>query len=700
MRWCDSEAVHVGDTAREIRGKFEGFNVATRFGAFVLDSDLRQLTREGAEIHLTPKAFDLLMVLVAEAGRVVRKPELHQRLWPRTFVSDATLVSLVKELRRALDDRDSGAPVIRTAHGVGYAFIAPIERHAPQRAEVSCWIIAGGRRIPLHIGDNLIGRDPASAVCLDEAGVSPRHARIVVGERGALLEDLGSKNGTSVGKIPVTGQVPLQDGDQLHVGPNVIIYHASATRRDGEHLATERRSIAVLPFSDMSPQKDQEYFCEGIAEELIHTLAAIDGLQVPARSSSFQFAGKPRDISEVGARLKVDTVLEGSIRKAGNRLRITVQLVNVSDGYHLWSERYDRNLDDVFAVQDEIARAIVDKLRVTLRTGRPLVKRQTDDLEAYRLYLQGRYYWSRLAGRFVMQAMACFEQAIARDASYALAHAGLANAYTVLGMFGVLPPRAAWNKAKLAAQQALLLSDELGEAHGVIASIHFFFDWDFVTAEREFRRAIALNPNSGHTHAAFGYLLGILGRFEEAIAEAARGRDLEPMSPLVGYYGAGTFGCARRFDDGLDECRRVLDLDPSFAPACWAQSIILTTLGRHDAAVDAVERALTLSPDFLPGPAGMVYAAAGQREKADAILAKFRARSPRDYVLPLTFVWVAIVRGEIDQAFEWLERAYEARSPMLPTIGVWSLYDPLRGDPRFGALLKRVGLDGVVPARS
>jgi DNA-binding winged helix-turn-helix (wHTH) protein len=289
MRWCDSEAVHVGDTAREIRGKFEGFNVATRFGAFVLDSDLRQLTREGAEIHLTPKAFDLLMVLVAEAGRVVRKPELHQRLWPRTFVSDATLVSLVKELRRALDDRDSGAPVIRTAHGVGYAFIAPIERHAPQRAEVSCWIIAGGRRIPLHIGDNLIGRDPASAVCLDEAGVSPRHARIVVGERGALLEDLGSKNGTSVGKIPVTGQVPLQDGDQLHVGPNVIIYHASATRRDGEHLATERRSIAVLPFSDMSPQKDQEYFCEGIAEELIHTLAAIDGLQVLARSSSFQF---------------------------------------------------------------------------------------------------------------------------------------------------------------------------------------------------------------------------------------------------------------------------------------------------------------------------------------------------------------------------------------------------------------------------
>jgi TolB-like protein/DNA-binding winged helix-turn-helix (wHTH) protein/Tfp pilus assembly protein PilF len=676
--------------------------VTTRFGAFELDSDLRQLTRGGAEIHLTPKAFDLLLLLVAETGRVVRKTELHKRLWPSTFVSDATLVSLVKELRRALDDRDSGAPIIRTAHGVGYAFIAPIERQAPQPAEVSRWINAGSRRIPLHPGDNLIGRDPASAICLDEAGVSPRHARIVVSEQGALVEDLGSKNGTSVETVPVTGQVPLNDGDQLQVGPVVIIYHASQTRGGSEHLATARPSIAVLPFSDMSPQRDHEYFCEGIAEELIHSLAAIEGLQVPARSSSFQFAGKPLDIREVGARLKVDTVLEGSIRKAANRLRITVQLVNVRDGYHLWSERYDRDLDDVFAVQDEIARAIVAKLQVTLRTepGRPLVQRHTDDLEAYSLYLQGRYHWSRRAKGFLQRAMACFEQAIARDASYALAHAGVADAYTTLGVYGGLPPRAAWSKAKPAAQQAVLLNDELGEAHQALALIHFMFDWDFVAAEREFRRAIALNPSSGFTHAMFGNLLGILGRFEEAIAEATRGRALEPMSPLIGYYVAGAFGCARRFDDGLEECRRVLDLDPSFTQACWAESILLTHLGRHDAAIDAVERALTLSPDFFPGPAGRAYAAAGQGEKADAILAKLRARPERAYLLPLAFVWVAIVRGEIDQAFEWLERAYEDRSPMLPQIGVMPVYDPLRGDPRFRPLLKKVGLDGVVPARS
>jgi tetratricopeptide (TPR) repeat protein len=294
--------------------------------------------------------------------------------------------------------------------------------------------------------------------------------------------------------------------------------------------------------------------------------------------------------------------------------------------------------------------------------------------------------------------MACFEQAIPCDASYALAHAGLADVYTSLGLYGGFPPRTAWNKAKPAAQQAVLLNDELGEAHQAIAFNYLFFDWDFVAAEREFRRSIALNPTSGLTHAVFGWLLGILGRFEEAVAEATRGRALEPMSPLIGYYGAGTLGLARQFDDALDECQRVLDLDSSFALACWAQSLILTDSGRHDAAIDAVERATTLRPDLFPGIACRIYTAAGQREKADAILAELRARSRR--ILPLTFVWIATEVGETDQAFEWLERAYEDRSPMLPAIGVAPVYDPLRSDPRFGALLKKVGLDGVVPARS
>lgn len=211
-----------------------------RFGQFSLDSDRRQLAREGREIHLTPKAFDLLVLLAGETGRVVRKPELHERLWPGTFVTDAALVSLVKELRRALKDRDTRAPIIRTAHGVGYAFAAAIEPPTPQRSEVSRWVFAAGRRVPLQHGENLIGRDPTSAICLDVAGVSRRHARIVVGQRDALLEDLGSKNGTSVNEREVTGPTPLRHGDRLQIGPIVITHHASATGASTETVSRRR----------------------------------------------------------------------------------------------------------------------------------------------------------------------------------------------------------------------------------------------------------------------------------------------------------------------------------------------------------------------------------------------------------------------------------------------------------------------------
>jgi non-specific serine/threonine protein kinase len=372
--------------------------------------------------------------------------------------------------------------------------------------------------------------------------------------------------------------------------------HDIATSHSGNRRAAVRPSIAVLPFSDMSPQHDQDYFCEGIAEELINALTAVEGLRVAARTSSFQFKGKAVDVSEIGARLKVDTILEGSIRKAGNRLRITAQLINTGDGYHLWSERYDRELDDVFVVQDEIARAIVSKLQVTLRgdPGRALVAPPTDDLEAYSLYLQGRYYWARRAEGFLQRAISCFEQAIARDASYALAHAGLADAYSTLGLYGGLPPDVAWSKAKPAAQNAIRLNNESGEAHHAMALVHWLFDWDFVAAERAFQKAIALNPSSGLSHAAFGNLLGSLGHFEQGISEATHGRALEPMSALIGVWVAFNFINARRFDMALDECRRALDLDPSFGLAWFTQSGVLSALEKHDEAIDAAERAITL----------------------------------------------------------------------------------------------------------
>ena len=337
-------------------------------------------------------------------------------------------------------------------------------------------------------------------------------------------------------------------------------------------------SIAVLPFADMSREKDQDYFCEGLAEELIDALARLEGLRVVARTSSFQFRGKGHDLREIGEKLRVKTVLEGSVRKAGNRLRINAQLISTSDGYHLWSERYDRDMGDVFAVQDEIARAVVEKLKVKLLGAAdvPQVKRPTGDLEAYNLYLKGRYYWSRRYKGFFDKAVECFEQAIAQDPSCAPAQAGLADGYTVLALYGFMSPAEARARALPAAQKAIDLDDSLDEAHRSMGLVQWILEWDASAAERELRLAIAQNPRSGLSHGVLGVVLASTGRGAEGIAEADQARQLEPTSVLAGFYVLAAYAYAGEYRLSLDECRRVLDLDPNFALALIERALLLT----------------------------------------------------------------------------------------------------------------------------
>jgi serine/threonine-protein kinase len=441
-----------------------------------------------------------------------------------------------------------------------------------------------------------------------------------------------------------------------------------------------------------------------MAEELISALSALAGVRVAARSSSFQFKGHAQDIRKVGDELRVHHVLEGSIRKAGNRLRITAQLIKVSDGYHLWSGRYDRDLEDVFALQDEIARAIVGKLKVKLgkEPDRPLVKRQTDNLEAYHLYLQGQYYWSRRYAGFLQKAIDCFDQAITQDESYALAHAGLADGYCLLAVFEVLPPRTATAKAKPAAERAVLLDDGLADAHRALALVRWYLDWDFVAAEHEYRRTLALNPTSGIPHGQLGILLAYLGRFDEALAEVTRARALEPVSLLVGFYTASTFAAAGSLEEALAECRRVLDLDPGFSLGLWMKAVALSGLGRHDDALEAAERAVTCSrrQSFFLAYAACTYAGAGRRQDAEAIGQELHQRERQTYVSPMCFAEISTALGDTERAFEWLERAFDHRSPFLVTLGVNPVYDTLRQDPRFDGLLNRLGLPGARPAAS
>jgi len=460
-------------------------------------------------------------------------------------------------------------------------------------------------------------------------------------------------------------------------------------------------SIAVLPFTDLSAEKDQDYFCEGMAEELINALASLQGIRVASRTSSFQFKGKSLDVSEIGARLKVETVLEGSVRKSGNRLRIAVQLVSTGDGYHLWSERYDRNADDIFAVQDDIARVVVDKLKVKLAGdgAAPVVKHVTDDHNAYHLYLQGRYYWAR-RGVFLEKAADCFAQAIERDPSCAQAHAGLADAYGVLGIYGALSPSEAALKAKPAAERALALEDSLAEAHRSLAVINVSFEWDLVGGEREYRRALELSPASGELRAMHAYCLTYLHRFDEALEEVREARSLEPESILVAGYNAVNLMFGRRYSEALEESQRCLDLDPTFATAEWIRTQVHTVLGDHDAAIAAADHALALTRrrSFYLSVSGVAHAAAGQRAEAEHVIEELVERGRTEYLSPLWIADITTRLGDTDRAFHWLDRAFDARTQALISLGVSPLYDPLRPDPRFANLLQRIGVAGVTPA--
>ena len=348
-------------------------------------------------------------------------------------------------------------------------------------------------------------------------------------------------------------------------------------------------SIAVLSFADMSPEKDQDYFCEGMAEEIINALAGLEGLQVSARTSSFKFKGQALDATEIGTQLKVSSILEGSVRKAGNRLRITAQLINVDDGFHLWSERYDRTMDDVFEVQDEITQSVVEKLKVKLLGGAdtPLVKRPTDNVEAYNLILQGRYHLVRATEATLEKRLACFTQALALEPTYAQAQAGIATVQVFRGMVSLAAPHTVMPEAKEAALGALALDETAADAHLALAYVLHYYEWDWAGAEREYGRALALNPGDAQARTAYAGLLADTGRVDEAVAEARSAVERDPVSALPRFSLAQVFVAARRFEEAIAVAHAAIELDPSFPSSFQALGWGMVGLGRYDEAVEA-----------------------------------------------------------------------------------------------------------------
>jgi TolB-like protein/Tfp pilus assembly protein PilF len=468
-----------------------------------------------------------------------------------------------------------------------------------------------------------------------------------------------------------------------------------ASAQAPEPAKTGTYAIAVLPFVNLSAEPENEYFCDGLAEELINGLAKVRELRVVAHSSSFSFKGQYVDVREIGWKLNVGWVVEGSVRKVGSRVRISAQLINAADGYHLWSEQYDRQMEDLFAIQDEISLAILERLKVKLlgREREALVKRHTEDLEAYHLYLKGRYFWHRRYEGFMQKAQESFEQAIEKDPLYAPAYTGLADTYNSLGVWGFMAPRDVFPRARAMADKALEFDDALGEAHASSAFVSLFYDWDWAAAERGFKRATELNPAYALSHLWYAHYLSLVGRFDEAIVEAKQAQFFDPLSPIINANVGWTYYLIREYGRAQEELRKTLHLDPHCGMAHLYMGFTSAHAGGYEEAIEAFQRAIdtTERMAWTAESLGYVYGLAGQRERAEQILHASEALSKQRYVPSSALALIYLGLGERDKVLEWLEKAYDERDALLPWLKQMPEFDPMRSDARFQDLLRRVG---------
>ncbi|HEY6210518.1 MAG TPA: hypothetical protein VIW28_15760, partial [Gemmatimonadales bacterium] len=468
------------------------------------------------------------------------------------------------------------------------------------------------------------------------------------------------------------------------------------TRRPGS-TGEPARSIAVLPFVNIGADPNNEPFSDGMSEELITALANVDGLRVTARTSAFSFKGKQVDVREIGNKLNVSYVLEGSVRRAGSQLRVSAQLINAATGYHLWSDEYDRDARDVFAVQDEIARAIVGALRVKLSGAATtaLVKPPTENPEAHDLYLKGRYFFAKRDSTSLRKAQDFFGQAIQKDSSYALAWSGLSDAYSHIGVFGYVPPRVVYANAKAAALRALELDSALAQAHTSLGFIALFYDWDWPTAGRQLDRALALDPRYPDAHLFHGWYFVATNRMDDAIREVQTAVNLDPFSSVNNARLATMLFLARRYDEVLAQSRRVMELDSMFQGHVGRAELARAYLwlGRCAESLAALKGAPGLAVVMWRGLLGYTYARCGRRAQGLAELARLRAEARKGrYVSHYSLAMIHAGLGDNERALAELDSAYVERPWPMFTLRVDPTFDGLRAEPRFGRLLKKVGL--------
>jgi TolB-like protein/DNA-binding winged helix-turn-helix (wHTH) protein/Tfp pilus assembly protein PilF len=597
--------------------------------------------------------MELLLLLLERRGELVSREEIAQRLWGKDVFLDVDhgINTAVRKVRAALRDDPEKPRFVETVVGRGYRFAAPVT-----------------------FGNGNSRSQEQAVSSPAQAGLSPAASP----EKAVFL-----RFGLLLGGIALIALLTI-----------VWALHRRAGSQQTVH--TSLKSLAVLPLENLSGDPAQDYFADGMTEELIGRLSMIRGLRVISRTSVMRFQNTHISAPEIAKKLQVDALVEGSVVREGNRVRISIQLIRGATDEHIWAEEYDRQFRNILSLQEEVAQAIARKIDVTVSPPATLAGTPAPDPEAHEDYLKGRYYLNQRTEDALNRSIDCFQQAIAKDPRYALAYSGLADAYALLGFRGSTPSKDALSRAQAAALKAVALDDALASPHVSLAFIAETYEWNWAAAEREYKRALELNPDDSRAHHWYAGYLMYVGRWEEGIAEERRARDLDPVSLPVNNALAGRLLVAGRYQEAMEQIQITLQLDPHFAPAHQTLGWAYLHQGKRKQAIAEFQKAVQLSgsqdTDLLLD-LGFAQAAAGNREEARRILAEIKALYARGLAPSGAIAILYGALGEPNRAFAWLDKAYQERDPELTYIKVPNRrFAPLRHDPRFQQLVRRIGL--------
>jgi TolB-like protein/DNA-binding winged helix-turn-helix (wHTH) protein/Tfp pilus assembly protein PilF len=631
-----------------------------RFGVIELDLKTGELRKAGVLLHLPPQPFKILALLASRPGQLVTREEIQQEIWgSETFVDfELGLNAAIKTIRDVLGDDPETPRYIQTLPRRGYRFIAPVDVAPPSPAAS----VAAMSSLPGAGGDT-----GATAPAVEAVRHPPLEKRWVL---------------------------VLTAGGLVAMAAVVLALNVAGLRDRllGKPAPPRIESIAVLPLENLSHDPEQEYFADGMTEELITNLGKISALRVISRTSVMHYKRTKKTLPDIARELNVDALVEGTVQREGNRVRITANLLHAPTDRHLWAESYERDLRDVLALQSELAQTIAREIeiKVTPEEHERLARTRPVDPEAHEFYLKGLYFWDRRSGGGLDKAIKFFQQAIEKDPGYCLAYAGLADAYSSQVAWDVLPPKEGSARGRAAAEKALQ-DDKLAEAHVSLAFV-MTYDRDLLGAEKEFRRGIQLNPGYARGHLFFAIALAKMGRVDAALAEVNRAHDLDPLSLITTAVSGWILYVARRYDQAVKREQQALGMDPNFAGAHSYLGVAYEQELKYTLAIEEFQKAVTLSggsPSSV-GALGHAYAASGNKAEALRVLRRLREQSNIVYVSSFSRAMVYTGLGEKELAFTWLQSAFEERDPGLMNLMVDPQLDPLRSDPRFQDLLRRM----------